>query len=152
MSPPLQSSPNSHLGTSESLHCGQAGDIYWLQEQQSPFPKQPVRISTRSQDNPTALTSALCPGTKVLQTRWLMVSPILLQYGSRSSDSGGCSFYSPTFSGGSWENLISLLFREPLMITAHAPGILIWPTDTFHHIKCVSCVTLRLVLLRKIVT
>lgn len=49
--------------SSESLHCGQAGDICWLQDKQgSPFPKHPVYpkatvgISTRKQDPLTALT------------------------------------------------------------------------------------------------
>lgn len=152
----LQSSPNpTWRASSESLHCGQAGDICWLQEQQrSPFPKHlvypkaTVRISTRNQDNPTALTS---PFLTRHQNPWLMVPHILLQCDSHSCDSAAGSFDSPTFSGHSSENLISL-FREALMITGHAPGIIIWPNYTFHHIKCASFVTHRLVFLCKIVT
>lgn len=69
-----------------------------------------------------------------------------------ASDDSGASLDSPTFSEGSCEYLISLLFREALRITGYAPGLLIWPNVTFYHIKCASCVTHRLVLVQKIVT
>lgn len=143
----------------ESLHCGQAGDICCLQDQQgSPFLKHPVypkatgRISTRNQGNPTALTSPFLPRHQN--------PPKPMAYGIQDPpavrshslcDSGGGSFDILLFQGIP-EKICFHFFQRGLddnWSCPRHPNLAKWYIPPYQ--MCLLCNS-RLVLLRKIVT